>query len=341
MDGLRVDAVASMLYLDYSRDEGQWVANVHGGRENLEAIAFLRALNDAVRDEAPGCITVAEESTAWPGVTRPTAVGGLGFTFKWNMGWMHDTLSFLEQNPIGRRHHHDQLTFAQLYEQSEHFIMPLSHDEVVHGKGSLLAKMPGDMWQRLANLRLLYTYMYTRPSKQLLFMGSELAPLREWNHDESLDWELANEATGVGLLQFFEDLGRLYRESPVLWRTDPDHDGFAWIDCADRENSVVSYVRRAGDESLIVILNFTPIPRETYRIGVPAPGRYLQAFSSDDTRYGGSEFETRDVAETEAVPFHGHAQSLVLDLPPLGALVVAPAAIAVTADRDSESAARR
>ena len=324
VDGLRVDAVASMLYLDYSRKEGEWVPNPYGGREDLDAIAFLRALNDAVREDAPGCITVAEESTAWPGVTRPTAVGGLGFTFKWNMGWMHDTLAYFVRNPVHRRHHQDQLTFAMLYEHSERFVMPLSHDEVVHGKGSLLAKMPGDPWQRFANLRLLYTYMYTRPGKQLLFMGSELAPLSEWNHDASLDWHLVQDPLRAGLARFFEDLGRLYREAPALWRSDPDPEGFAWIDCADRENSVVAYLRRTGDELLIVVLNFTPVPREHYRVGTPVPGRHVCRFSSDDPRYGGSQFEALDVIDAEPTPFHGHQQSLVLRLPPLAALVLTP-----------------
>jgi len=324
-DGLRVDAVASMLYLDYSRKEGEWVPNPYGGRENLEAISFLRAVNDAVREEAPGCIMVAEESTAWPGVTRPTTVGGLGFTFKWNMGWMHDTLGYFQKNPVHRRHHQDQLTFAMLYEHSERFLMPLSHDEVVHGKGSLLGKMPGDVWQRFANLRLLFTYMYTRPGKQLLFMGSELGPLAEWNHDTSLDWHLVEDPLRAGLLRFFEDLGRMYAQSPAMWRSDPDPEGFAWVDCADRENSVVSYLRRSGDEVQIVVLNFTPVPREAYRIGTPVPGRHIRRFSSDDPRYGGSQFETAAVIHSEPAPFHGHHQSLLLRLPPLGALVLAPA----------------
>ncbi len=323
-DGLRVDAVASMLYLDYSRREGEWVPNVYGGRENLEALGFLRAVSDAVRQDAPGAVTVAEESTAWPGVTRPTVEGGLGFTFKWNMGWMHDTLEYFRKEPVHRRYHQDQLTFAMLYEHSERFVMPLSHDEVVHGKGSLLGKMPGDRWQQFANLRLLYTYMYTRPGKQLLFMGSELAPDAEWNHDVSLDWHLTADPSRAGLLAFFEDLGRLYRETPVLWRADPDPEGFAWIDCADRENSVVSYVRRAAGAFLVVVLNLTPVPREDYRIGVPLPGRYACRFSSDDPRYGGSEFETPPAVDAEPVGFHGYPQSVRLRLPPLGALVLSP-----------------
>jgi 1,4-alpha-glucan branching enzyme len=324
IDGLRVDAVASMLYLDYSRKPGEWAPNPHGGRENLEAIAFLRQLNETVQLEQPGCFTVAEESTAWPGVTRPGAWGGLGFTFKWNMGWMHDTLDYLRHDPVHRRYHHDRITFAMLYEYTERFIMPLSHDEVVHLKGSLLEKMPGDFWQQLANLRLLFTYQFTRPGKKLLFMGSEFAQGREWNYDTSLDWHEAEEPARAGLLRFFEDLGHLYRESPCLWRVDPDPEGFAWIDCNDRENSVISYERRDGPDHLVVVLNFTPVPREEYRVGAPVPGRYVQRFTSDDPRFGGSQFATSPVLDTEDIPFHGHPQSLRLRLPPLGALVLGP-----------------
>jgi 1,4-alpha-glucan branching enzyme len=325
VDGLRVDAVASMLYLDYSRKPGEWIPNPYGGRENLEAIQFLRQLNETVQIECPGCFTVAEESTAWPGVTRPAATGGLGFTFKWNMGWMHDTLDYLHHDPVHRKYHHDRLTFAMLYEYSERFIMPLSHDEVVHLKGSLLAKMPGDLWQQLANLRLLYTYLFTRPGKKLLFMGAELGQPGEWNYERSLDWHLADDPAHGGLLRFFEDLGALYREAPPLWRVDPDPEGFAWIDCNDRENSVVSYERRDGLDHLVVVLNFTPVPRENYRVGAPAAGPYVRRFSSDDPRYGGSQFATPAVVATEPVPFHGRDQSMLLRLPPLGALVLQPA----------------
>jgi len=325
VDGLRVDAVASMLYLDYSRSEGEWIPNPYGGRENIEAIDFLRHVNSVIRDTRPGCLMVAEESTAWPGVTRPPEAGGLGFTFKWNMGWMHDTLGYLSHDPVHRRYHQDQLTFAMLYEHSERFVMPLSHDEVVHGKGSLYGKMPGDHWQKLANLRLLYTYMYTRPGKQLLFMGSELATDREWDHDRSLDWHLAGDPGRAGLLRFFEDLGGLYRETPPLWRGDPDPEGFAWIDCNDRENSVLVFERRADGQHVIVALNFTPVPRDRYRIGVPARTAYRLRFSSDDRRYGGSDVEPPATLEAEPTPFHGFSQSLLLRLPPLGALVLAPA----------------
>jgi 1,4-alpha-glucan branching enzyme len=326
VDGLRVDAVASMLYLDYSRKAGEWIPNPHGGRENLEAVAFLRQVNETVRLEYPGCFTVAAESTAWPGVTRPVAAGGLGFTFKWNMGWMHDTLGYFAEDPINRRYHHDALTFAMLYEYSEHFIMPISHDEVVHGKRSLLDKMPGDEWQKLANLRLLLAYQYTRPGKILQYMGVELAPHREWSHERSLDWDLEADPARQGLARYLEDLGRLYRETPCLWRPDPDPHGFAWIDCADRDNSVIAYLRRDGREHVVVVLNLTPVPRAGYRVGVPHAGVYVERLSSDDPRYGGSECVTPARLETDPVGFHGHPQSLRVTLPPLGALVLAPAA---------------
>ncbi|HWE41049.1 MAG TPA: 1,4-alpha-glucan branching protein GlgB [Gemmatimonadaceae bacterium] len=324
-DGLRVDAVASMLYLDYSREPGQWLRNRHGGRENLEAIDFLRQVTETVRTEQPGCITIAEESTAWPGVTKPVSEGGLGFTFKWNMGWMHDTLKYFETDPLYRRWHQDTLTFAMMYEYSEHFIMPLSHDEVVHLKKSLLEKMPGDDWQKLANLRALLAYQYTRPGKSLLFMGTELAQSGEWNHDSSLDWHLVNEPRQRGLMQFMRDLGRIYNERAPLWRRDHEPEGFSWIDVADRDNSVISYVRRDGTDHVVVVLNLTPIPREEYTIGAPAPVTYVQLLSSDDAAYGGSGYRTRERVETERAPMHGYQQSMRLTLPPLGALVLVPA----------------
>lgn len=324
-DGLRVDAVASMLYLDYSREPGQWLRNRYGGRENLEAIDFLRQMTETVRTEQPGCITIAEESTAWPGVTKPVSEGGLGFTFKWNMGWMHDTLKYFQEDPLYRRWHQDTLTFAMMYEYSEHFIMPLSHDEVVHLKKSLLEKMPGDDWQKLANLRALLAYQYTRPGKSLLFMGTELAQSTEWNHDSSLDWHLVNEPRQRGLLQFMRDLGRIYGERAPLWRRDHEPEGFSWIDVADRDNSVISYVRRDGPDHVVVVLNLTPIPREEYTIGAPAAGTYVQLLSSDDAAYGGSGYRTRERVETERAPMHGYQQSMRLTLPPLGALVLAPA----------------
>jgi 1,4-alpha-glucan branching enzyme len=325
VDGLRVDAVASMLYLDYSRPEGAWVPNPQGGRENLDAIAFLKEANRIIREEVPGAMTVAEESTAWAGVTAPVEKGGLGFTFKWNMGWMHDTLSYFALDPVYRRFHQDELTFAMIYEQSERFINPLSHDEVVHGKRSLLEKMPGDLWQKRANLRLLLSYQYTRPGKKLLFMGTELAPHREWSHDRSLDWHLVDSPEVRAFSTFLEDLGRLYRELPCLWRGDPDSEGFAWIDCSDADNSVVSYLRSDGSDHLVVVLNLTPVPREDYRIGAPAAGRYIERFSSDDRRYGGSDFQTSPEVRTEPIPCHGRPHSMRLRLPPLGAVVLAPA----------------
>ena len=323
-DGLRVDAVASMLYLDYSREEGQWIPNQHGGRENLEAVEFLKDFNSTIATEYPGCVTVAEESTAWGGVSRPIADGGLGFTFKWNMGWMHDTLEYFRKDSVHRKYHHDQLTFAMLYEYSERFIMPLSHDEVVHGKGSLLHKMPGDEWQQLANLRALLTYQYTRPGKQLLFMGTEIAADREWNHDESLGWHLVEDPNRAALVRFLADLGTFYRESPCLWRGDVDPEGFAWIDCNDRENSVFSYVRREGTDHALIVLNLTPVPREKYRVGTPLSGQYVERFSSDRREYGGSDFETLAQLETEPIPWHGQPQSLLLRLPPLAVLVLGP-----------------
>ena len=322
IDGLRVDAVASMLYLDYSRRPGEWLRNRYGGRENLEAIDFLRQLNETVRTEEPGCIMVAEESTAWPGVTRPVSEGGLGFTFKWNMGWMHDTLRYFARDTLYRRFHQGELTFAMVYEYNERFIMPLSHDEVVHLKRSLLDKMPGDLWQKLANLRLLLTYQYTRPGKKLLFMGTEFGPWAEWNHDTSLDWHLAEEPQRTGFVRFVDELGRLYRERSALWRNDHVPSGFAWIDLADEDNSVISYARHDGHEHVIVVLNFTPLPREQYRIGVPSTGRYALLMSTDDSRYGGSGLGMRPTVDAEPTPFHGYPQSVALQLPPLGALVL-------------------
>jgi 1,4-alpha-glucan branching enzyme len=322
-DGLRVDAVASMLYLDYSRPAGDWLRNARGGRENLEAIEFLKQFNEAIRVEEPGCFTVAEESTSWSGVTKPVADGGLGFTFKWNMGWMHDTLSYFSKDPVHRRFHHDQLTFAMLYEYTEHFIMPLSHDEVVHLKGSLVGKIPGDEWQKLANLRLLYGYMFTRPGKKLLFMGAELAPRSEWNHETSLDWHLRDDPRRAALGRYLGKLARVYRERAAFWRDDPGWQGFTWIDVSDRDNSVVSYVRRGGDDQVVVVLNLTPIPRENYRIGVPSAGRYERVLSSDDIEWGGSGYGAIDHVDTCPAPFHGYEQSIELTVPPLAAVVLA------------------
>jgi 1,4-alpha-glucan branching enzyme len=323
VDGLRVDAVASMLYLDYSRKPGEWLPNRYGGRENLEAIDFLREVNQAVAEEVPGAFTAAEESTSWGGVTTPVDQGGLGFTFKWNMGWMHDTLQYFGRDFMHRSHHQDQLSFAMLYEYHEHFVNPLSHDEVVHGKGSLLAKMPGDAWQKFANLRALLAYQYLRPGKKLLFMGSELAPETEWNHDRGLDWHLESDLRRQGLARFLEHLGRLYQAHAGLWQRDPDAEGFEWIDASDRNHSIFSFVRRAGEDLLIVVMNLTPVPRPEYRVGAPAPGAYVEALSSDRSEYGGSGYETRGRVIAEAVPWHGRASSLCLHLPPLSVLALA------------------
>ncbi len=325
IDGLRVDAVASMLYLDYSRKAGEWLRNRYGGRENLDAIDFLTQFNRTIRHECPGAITIAEESTAWPGVTTPVDQGGLGFTFKWNMGWMHDTLGYFALDPVHRRFQHDQITFAMLYEYSERFIMPLSHDEMVHGKGSLLTKMPGDEWQRLANLRLLLAYMFTRPGKKLMFMGTELGSWNEWNHDISLDWHLRDDPNRTALGRFLSRLATMYKHEPAFWREDPSWEGFRWIDVADRENSVISFVRSAGPSLAVVVLNLTPVPREGYRIGVPTGGWYERLLSSDDLEWGGSGFGAFHGVASEPLPVHGYPQSIAVTLPPLGALVLAPA----------------
>jgi len=325
VDGLRVDAVASMLYLDYSRKPGEWTPNREGGRENVEAVAFLRELTSLVAERHPGCMTIAEESTAWPGVTRPASEEGLGFTFKWNLGWMHDTLRYFERDPIHRSFHHDELSFAMLYEYDEFFVMPLSHDEVVHGKGSLLAKPAGNETRRFAQLRVMLAYQWTRPGKQLVFMGTELAPASEWNFDASLDWHLADDPRRRGLQRYLEDLGRVYRERPCFWRWDHDPAGFAWIDCHDREHSVLSYQRRDGDAHALVVLNLTPVPRTDHRIGAPAAGAYRELLSSDASGYGGGGHKTHEWVETEGIPWHGQPQSLRLSLPPLSALVLAPA----------------
>ncbi len=323
VDGLRVDAVASMLYLDYSRAEGQWVPNRYGGREDLEAVEFLQLLNSTLGEEHPGCFTVAEESTSWPRVTGPVPHGGLGFTFKWNMGWMHDTLDYFALDPVHRRHHHELLTFAMIYEYSEHFIMPLSHDEVVHGKGTLLAKMPGDEWQRFANLRALFAYQYTRPGKPLLFMGSELGSRREWNHDSSLDWHLEGDPLHGGLLRFMTDLGAVFRARSELWRTDPDPSGFTWLDADDRDHSIYSYFRRDGDRILLVLLNLTPVPRPDYRSGAPRAGRYSLVLSSDDPKYGGGGFGIVPELHAEPDAWQNQPASFRIGLPPLGAVLLA------------------
>jgi 1,4-alpha-glucan branching enzyme len=323
IDGIRVDAVASMLYLDYSRREGGWIPNAFGGRENLEAIAFLRRLNELVFGEGSGATSVAEESTAWPMVSRPVYVGGLGFGFKWNMGWMHDTLHYMSTDPVYRKYHHNDLTFGLLYAYHENFILPLSHDEMVHGKGSLIGKMAGDRWQRFANLRVCFAYMWTQPGKKLLFMGAEFAQEREWNHDIGLDWQLLADPAHEGVRRLVRDLNYLYRDTSALHRLDCDPDGFRWIDVANAAESIISYVRRGRDpyELAVVVCNFTPVPRENYRIGVPRPGRYRERINTDAKEYGGSGVGNAGEVHTEPHPAHGHLQSVCIRLPPLGALI--------------------
>jgi 1,4-alpha-glucan branching enzyme len=322
VDGLRVDAVASMLYLDYSRANGQWIPNRYGGRENLEAVAFLRRLNEVLYSSYPDTCTIAEESTAWPMVSRPTSVGGLGFGFKWNMGWMHDTLAYMGRNMLHRKHHHGEITFSMLYNDTENFVLPLSHDEVVHGKKSLLWRMPGTRWEQFANLRLLFAYQFLHPGKKLLFMGGEFGQDHEWDHNKALDWGLLEFEPHQGVRRLVRDLNTLYRGLPALHQRDCAPDGFRWIDCEDRKNSILALQRVAEDGSFAVaLLNFTAQPHQGYRVGVPAPGRYLEALNSDAALYGGQNFGNGGAVESEAVPAHGFEQSIVLTLPPLAALV--------------------
>jgi len=325
VDGLRVDAVASMLYLDYSRKAGEWTPNVHGGRENLEAITFLREMNERVYARFPGVMTIAEESTAFPGITRPTYLGGIGFGFKWDMGWMHDTLAYFKEDPVHRRYHHDKLTFRGLYKDTEQFVLPLSHDEVVHGKGSLLRKMPGDEWQRFANLRALLLNMWAQPGKKLLFMGAELAMWEEWSHDRPLPWHLLKEPMHGGMTHFLEDLGRVYAASPALWAADHDPEGFAWIDASDVEASVYSFIRRGGGETAVAVLNLTPIPRHDYRLGLPHGGRWIEAINSDSEHYGGSNLGNLGGIEAVDDGWHGQPASATLSLPPLSGIILRPA----------------
>ena len=323
LDGLRVDAVASMLYLDYSREAGTWVPNVYGGNENLEAVDFIRRLNVATHGRVPGATTMAEESTAWPGVTRPVDAGGLGFSYKWNMGWMNDTLKYMRKDGVHRRWHQDSLTFSMTYAFSENFLLPLSHDEVVHGKGSLVVKMPGSEWQRFANVRLLFGYMFAHPGKKLLFMGGEFGQVAEWNHDASLDWHLlADGPFHAGLSRWVTALNATYRARASLHQLDAAPDGFAWIDCTGRANSVISFIRYAAnrDEFTVVIANFTPEVRRDYRIGVPVAGRYHELLNSDAAVYGGSNVGNASEVATEPIASHGHDQSIALTLPPLGCL---------------------
>jgi 1,4-alpha-glucan branching enzyme len=327
VDGLRVDAVASMLYLDYSRKEGEWVPNQYGGRENLEAIEFLKKFNHIVHTEHPGVMTIAEESTAWPQVTRPPYLGGLGFSFKWNMGWMHDTLGYFKRDPIHRKYHQNDLTFAMLYHHNENFLLPLSHDEVVHGKGSLHGKMPGDDWLKFANLRALLGYQWLFPGKKLLFMGGEFGQVREWNENTSLDWWLLGQGPyHRGLQRFVADLNRLYRAHPALWEADYDVDGFYWIDCSDAESSVFSFVRqnRARDSQLLVILNLTPVWRTNYRLGVPHCCRWREVLNSDAEVYGGSNKGNLGGVQAENWASHFQPFSAPFSLPPLSVLVFQP-----------------
>jgi 1,4-alpha-glucan branching enzyme len=325
IDGLRVDAVASMLYLDYSREPGEWVPNVHGGNENLEAVAFLKRTNEVVFGRHPGATTLAEESTAWPMVSRPTSMGGLGFGYKWNMGWMHDTLKYMSEDPINRRYHHNEITFSLAYAFGENFVLPLSHDEVVHGKRSLIEKMPGDDWQQFANLRAYYGFMYAHPGKQLLFMGGELAQRHEWNHDTPLDWPLLDEPSHRGIRTLVRDLNTLYKATPALYLVDFDPEGFEWIAGGDIENSVVSFLRRGSVEGhVIVVCNFTPVVRHDYRIGVPEAAAYEEALNTDDARYGGSGVGNGGRIKTENVRAYGREQSLSLTLPPLATMMLKP-----------------
>ena len=327
VDGLRVDAVASMLYLDYSRAPGEWIPNEFGGRENLEAIRFLRRANEAVFGEGQGATTVAEELTAWPMVSQPTYLGGLGFGYKWNMGWMHDTLDYMSKDPVHRRFHHDRITFGLLYAFSENFVLPLSHDEVVHGKRSLFGKMPGDHWQKFANLRAYYAFMWTMPGKKLLFMGGEFAQEREWNHDRSLDWHLLGHPMHGGIQMLLRDLNRLYRELPALHELDCEQQGFEWIDCNDVEQSVFVWRRigRSRGEEAVVIANFTPVTRYGYRVGLPREGAWTERLNTDAAEYGGSGVGNLGQVRTQASPWQGRPYSAQLTLPPLATLVLTPA----------------
>jgi 1,4-alpha-glucan branching enzyme len=325
-DGLRVDAVASMLYLDYSRRQGEWIPNVYGGRENLDAISFLRRLNEDVYQAFPGVQVIAEESTAWPMVSRPTYLGGLGFGLKWDMGWMHDTLEYFSHDPVFRKFHHGTLTFRMIYAFTENFLLPLSHDEVVHGKASLLGKMPGDDWQKFANLRTLLGYQYSQPGKKLLFMGGEFGQWREWQHNESLDWHLLQFAPHEGLKNWVADLNRCYRDEPALHQLDSVPEGFEWIDCNDSEQSVLSFLRRSRspDETILVVCNFTPVPRPNYRIGVPRGGFWKEILNSDSTQYGGSGWGNLGGVEAAPVACHGRTHCLSLTLPPLSVIFLKP-----------------
>lgn len=324
VDALRVDAVASMIYLDYSRNDGEWVPNKYGGRENLEALEFLKTLNTKLYEKFPGTMTIAEESTAFPGVSRPVHLGGLGFMFKWNMGWMHDMLAFMEKDPVYRRYNMDKLTFALLYAYHENFCLPLSHDEVVYGKRSLWDKMPGDYWQKSANLRLLFGYMFAEPGKKLIFMGGEFGQISEWNHDTHLSWELLDNAQHLGISNFVRDLNRLYQNEPALYEQDYNSQGFEWLDFRDQDSTVVSFFRRgfSPDEEVLFVFNFTPVPRKNYRLGVARSGFWRELINSDSSHYGGSNIGLGGGIQTEPISSHGYCQSLNLTLPPLSVLAL-------------------
>ena len=323
IDGLRVDAVASMLYLDYSREHGEWEPNIHGGRENLEAMAFLKDTNERVGEYYPKATTHAEESTAFPDVSKPTFAGGLGFHFKWNMGWMHDTLEFMSKEPVHRRYHHHQMTFGMVYAYSENFILPLSHDEVVYGKGSLLGKMPGDQWQKFANLRAYFGFMWTHPGKKLIFMGGEFAQAGEWNHDRSLDWHLLDSSEHKGVQRLVRDLNTMYREIPALHQLDCDPAGFEWVDTSNVEQSVIAFLRKDRDDKpVLVVSNFTPMPRHDYRIGVPSGGKWVERLNTDAEIYGGSNVGNLGGKEAEEHSVHGRPYSVSLTLPPLATIVL-------------------
>lgn len=324
IDGLRVDAVASMLYLDYSRKEGEWIPNQYGGRENIESIVFLKEFNEQVYSHFPDIITIAEESTAWPGVSRPTYLGGLGFGQKWMMGWMHDTLHYFQNDPVHRKYHQNEITFSIMYAFTENFMLPLSHDEVVHGKGSLMGRMPGDEWRRFANLRLLFGYMYTHPGTKLLFMGGEFGQTSEWNHDHSLDWHLLQYAPHKGVQSLMKDLNALYKQEPALYKYAFEERGFEWVDYSDHQNSVMIYQRKADerDELLLVICNFTPQTLSQYRVGVPYRGQWKEIFNSDDLKYGGSGALNQGNLNTSPIKYHNRDYSVALTLPPLGITVI-------------------
>jgi 1,4-alpha-glucan branching enzyme len=323
IDGLRVDAVASMLYLDYSREADQWLPNIHGGRENLEAIELLQQVNSRAYSKHPGVMMVAEESTAWPGVSKPVDSGGLGFGFKWNMGWMNDTLKYMERDPIHRTHHHNEMTFGLVYGFSENFVLPLSHDEVVHGKGSLLNKMPGDDWQKFANLRAYYGFMWTHPGKKLLFMGCEFAQRDEWNHDQSLDWHLLEQDSHKGIQSLVKDLNHAYQNIPALYELDCDSSGFEWLDSQNSEQSILVYLRKgqAGTAPALVVVNLTPASYNNYCVGVPLPGYYRECLNTDSAKYGGSNVGNGDGVNSINEAYAGQANQLSISIPPLSTVI--------------------